>query len=51
MQPGQPRELTYRELETGLRALSLPGLVFKGAEDSAALVKLMAAQDLSEAYT
>ena len=48
MQPKERRELKYRELETGLRAPSLPGLLFKGAEDSASLVKSMSAQDLFE---
>jgi len=50
MQSGEPRELKYRELETGLQAPSLPGLLFKGAEDSASLVKSMRAQDLFETF-
>lgn len=50
MQPEKPRELKYRELETGLCAPCLPGLLFRGAEDSAFLVKSMSAQDLFETF-
>lgn len=50
MKPRQPRKPKYRELETGLCAPSLPGLLFKGAEDSASLVKRMSAQDLFETF-